>query len=271
VVIPVRVRLLANPLSIRGKSHRGEISASSVVSVVNGDKVARRLVKEVIKAAGVWYQVEPFTDIGPDSRCENCCRWGLIERKCSGKSTRGYCSGAHHPSTNRCNVVGCIAKKGSLCGHTHEKCPNCKGNHIAFSCRCAKKAEATSETRERRREDQAGWTTKTTVPTSDANRTELRLRARAPECGERGGSKEEMAYAEEGGAEAEAITMAESTTLTPMATPALSAPGTAKAVGTGINGMGVAAPNVPSDPASLCQVIRKRHSVTGGVRRRRYW
>ena len=39
-------------------------------------------------------------------------------------------------------MVGCTAKQGSHCGHTLEKCPNCNGNHIAFSIRCAKKPEA---------------------------------------------------------------------------------------------------------------------------------
>jgi hypothetical protein len=55
VVIPVQVRWLANPHSIRDRRQRGEISASSVVFVVKGDKVARRLIKDDIKAAGVWY------------------------------------------------------------------------------------------------------------------------------------------------------------------------------------------------------------------------
>jgi len=39
-------------------------------------------------------------------------------------------------------VVGCTGKQGSLCGHTLEKCHNCKGNHIAFSNRWAKTTEA---------------------------------------------------------------------------------------------------------------------------------
>jgi len=51
VAIPVQMGWLANPHSIRDRRQRGEICASSVGFVVNGDKVARRLIKEGIKAA----------------------------------------------------------------------------------------------------------------------------------------------------------------------------------------------------------------------------
>jgi len=54
VVIPVQVRWLANPLSDREQRQRGDISASSVVLVVKGNKVARKVVKEGIKPVGVW-------------------------------------------------------------------------------------------------------------------------------------------------------------------------------------------------------------------------
>jgi len=73
VVIPVQVRWLANPHSIRERRQSGEFSAWSVVFVVKGNLVARKLVKEGIEAAGVWYRVEPFTNTGPDSRREHCC------------------------------------------------------------------------------------------------------------------------------------------------------------------------------------------------------
>jgi hypothetical protein len=86
VVIPFQERWLVNPHSIRGTRQSGAISALSVVFVVKGDKVARRLANEGIKAVGVWYRVEPSTNIGPDSRCDHCCGWGHIE-KCSDKPT----------------------------------------------------------------------------------------------------------------------------------------------------------------------------------------
>lgn len=85
--------------------------------------------------------------------------WGHTESKCSGKLACGYCSGLHCTSTHKCNVVGSSAQQGSRCGHTQEKCPNCKGNHIALSSRCAKKAEGTKEARKRRRREPAGRTT----------------------------------------------------------------------------------------------------------------
>jgi len=68
--IHAQVRLLANPCTIRERRPNGEIAASSVVFVVKGNKVAQRLVKKGIRAAGVWYRVEVYTNVGPESRCE---------------------------------------------------------------------------------------------------------------------------------------------------------------------------------------------------------
>jgi hypothetical protein len=75
--------------------------------------------------------------------------------------------------------------------------------------------------------------------------------------GRRGESEEEMAYAEEGGAEAQAVTMVMSTMLTTTAMLANSATATVTAKGTSIqrkNETGVAGPNVSSDPTPLRQV-----------------
>jgi len=79
---------------------------------------------------------------GPDARCELSCGWGDIEKQCSCKPTCGYCAGHHQTSDHRGNLVGCTAQLGSISGHRIEKCPNCKGNHIAFSTGCGKKTEA---------------------------------------------------------------------------------------------------------------------------------
>jgi hypothetical protein len=140
-VIPAQVRWLANPRTFRDRRQNGEIAASSLVFIVMGNKVTQSLIKKGIKVAGVWYRVEAFMNAGPDSRCELCCGWGHIEDKCGNKPKCGYCSGNHRTSNHKCNVVGCAAQQGSLCGHTREKCPNCRANHIAFSSRCAKKSE----------------------------------------------------------------------------------------------------------------------------------
>ena len=205
----------------------------SVVFAVQGNKVAQRLVKEGIKAGGVWYRVEPCVNEGPDSRSQYCCGRCPIDSKCSGKPACGYCSGLHHTSTHKCNVVGCIANQGSLCGHTHEKCPNCKINHIAFSSRCTKKAEATGEAPDRRRREPAGLTTQTTGPTSGGKRTALGCMGSAQDGGESAGCEEEMVDAEEGGVEAENVTRAESRLPMTRAMPAPTTMGTATTAGTG--------------------------------------
>jgi hypothetical protein len=212
VTVPVQVRWLASPHSIEERRQKGEISASSVVFVVKGSKVVRRLVKEGIKVAGVWYRVEPFTHSGPEGRGEHGCRWGHIESKCSGKPGCGYCSGPHRTSDHKCNVVGCTAKQGALCGHTQEKCPNCRGNHIAFSSRCTKKTEVTRAAREERRREPAGRTARAGGAATGTNRITLGQQAEALGGGARGQSEEEMADArvEEAGEEEEDVTMGES-------------------------------------------------------------
>lgn len=73
VTIPSQVQWLANPRSMRQRWQNGEIAVSSVVFVVKGSKVAKGFVKKSIKAAGVWYRVDTYSNAGSDSRCELCC------------------------------------------------------------------------------------------------------------------------------------------------------------------------------------------------------
>jgi hypothetical protein len=211
IKVPTQVRWLANPCTIRERRQNGEIAASSVVFEVKGSKAAQVLVKKGIKAAGVWYGVEAYTNEGPDSRCELCCGWGHIENKCGNKPTCGYCSGHHRTSDHKCNVVGCTAKQGSLCGHTLEKCPDCKGKHIAFSNRCTKKAEATRAARQSRIIGQRASTNAATDVASGTNRVVLgpRRKGAAEEVGG-GGSEAEM----EDVGEKEATGQAENVTMT---------------------------------------------------------
>jgi hypothetical protein len=142
IVIPTQVRWLVNPRTSRERRQNGEIAASALVFVVNGSRVAQSLVKNGITAAGVWYRVETCRKEVPDSRLELCWGWGHIENKCSSKPKCGYSSVHHQTGDHKCNVVGCTAKQGSLCRHTLEMCPNCKGSHIAYSSRCANKTKA---------------------------------------------------------------------------------------------------------------------------------
>jgi hypothetical protein len=143
ILIPIQVWRLANPCTIRQRRQIGEITASSGVFVVKGSKVVQRLVKNGIKVVGLWYRVKTFMYQEPDGKCELCCGCGLFENECGRKPKCDYCSGHHHTSDHKCNVVGCTANQGSLRGHMLEKCPNCIGSHIKFSSRGMKKREAT--------------------------------------------------------------------------------------------------------------------------------
>ena len=225
IVIPTQVRWLANPRTIRERRQNGEIAASSVVFVMKGSRVAQSLLKKGIKAAGVWYRVETYTNEGPDSRCELCCGWGHIENKCGSEPKCGYCSGHHRTSDHKCNVVGCTAKQGSLCGHTLEKCPNCKGNHIAFSSRCVKKTEATEAARQSRKIGLAGRVSTSAARdmamATGSNRVTLGPRPQGVAEGGGDGDEEEMEDVdeeEEAAGGARDITMAEIETATRTAT-----------------------------------------------------
>jgi hypothetical protein len=218
IAILAQVQWLANPRTIRERRQNREITPSLIVFVVKGNKVAKTLIKKGIKAAGVWYRVEAFTNAAPDSRCELCCGWGHIENKCSNKPKCGYCSGSHRTSDHKCNLVGCAVKQGSLCGHMLEKCPNCRGNNIAFGSRCAKKSEAFSMVRQSRKTGTAEWapTNEATHMATGTNRVVLVHRPRGG--GAADGRREEKADAEEEEATREArdvmMTEAEITTTT---------------------------------------------------------
>jgi len=87
-----------------------------------------------------------------------------------------------------------MATQGSLCGHTLEKCPNCKENYIVFGSRCPKKSEAAKEARESRKTRTAGR-----PPTRDAihmasgtNRVVLGRRPRGGAAAERRSEEEKM-------------------------------------------------------------------------------
>jgi len=157
VTIPTQVSWPANPRAIREKRQYREITPSLVVLVVNETKVAKDLVKRWIMATEIWYQVKTNKNVGPNSRWELCCGWGYIDNKYCNKPTCGYYSGYHRTSDHKFNVVGCTAKQGSLWVHTLDMCPNCKGNHIVFSPRCAKKTEDTKASRQSWGIGLAGW------------------------------------------------------------------------------------------------------------------
>jgi hypothetical protein len=76
--------------------------------------------------------------------------------------------------------------------HSQEICPNCKGSHIAFSSRCANKAEATRAARVSRRPEPATQTREASGEATGPNRTAPSLRRGAPEEGEKGSREVEQ-------------------------------------------------------------------------------
>jgi hypothetical protein len=162
--------------------------------VVKWTKAAQGLLKNGLMLAEVWYRVEMYTHAGPDSQFELCCEWVHIENKCGNKPTCGCWSGQHQTSEQKCNMVGCTAKQGSLCGHTVEKCPNCNGSHIAVSIICTKKAGAHTPAQARREIGQRASMHAATEVALGTHRVVLvpRLKGPAEEAGV-GGSEAEMA------------------------------------------------------------------------------
>jgi len=169
----------------------------------------------------------------------------------------GYCSGPHRTSDHKCDIVGCTAKQGALCGHTQVKYPNCRGNHIAFSNRCAKKREVTRAAQEDNRREPAGRTTRGGEAATGTNRITLGKRAEAVGGGDRGWSEEKMADAREEEAGEEDITMGQSATVT--TTTKATVMITATSIEPEVEMGAPAATNVKSNPAQLGQVVYMDH------------
>ena len=223
VTISSEVLWLANPRVTRMRRQIGEIAAASVVFLVKGSMLAKSLVKEVIKEAGVWYRVEPYTNVGPNSTCKLCCGRGLIKNKCGSNPTCGDCSRHHRTSDHKCNMLACMAKQESLCGHMLEKCPYCKGNHIAFSNKCVKKTEVAKAAGQSRGIGLAGQASNNVASNiaSGTHRVVLGQRPKGSAI-DGGQSKAELVDAEKG----EAIGEVEDITMTEIATTAVTATGT---------------------------------------------
>jgi hypothetical protein len=152
VVLPLAISWIGGPKDVHKKKGDGK-KASSVVFAVKGSKMAEKVLKGGLRAAGVKYDVERFMTAGPDSFCGVCSRWGHVEAKCGALKMPAcmLCAGQHLTKDHKCNVVGCKANAGQNCTHTVDKCVNCKGNHIAKANVCVKKQEAIKNAREERR------------------------------------------------------------------------------------------------------------------------
>jgi len=231
-----------NPRAIRTWRHNGEIAPSLVGFLVKGSNLAKGLVKRGIEAVGLWYEVEIYMNMGPDSRCELCCGWGHIKHKRRSKHTSGYCSDLHQSSDIKCHVLGCTVKHGSLWGHTRDKCTTCRGNHIAFSNRCAEKTEAAKAALQSGGMGVA-WPASANAASKVASGTNRRVRDHRPNetANEAGGSGAELVHAEE----EEAIREVEDVTIADIATMAAAETGSETA-------MGALATNDSIDLAQLC-------------------
>jgi len=152
VVLPLAISWIGGPKDVQKKKAEGK-KASSVVFAVKGSKMAERVLKGGLRAAGMKFDVEKFIKAGPDSFCGVCSRWGHVEAKCGSLKMPAcmLCTGRHLTKDHKCNVVGCKANAGQNCTHNVDKCVNCKGNHIAKANCCVKKQEAIKTAREERR------------------------------------------------------------------------------------------------------------------------
>jgi len=152
VVLPLAISWIGGPKDVQKKKAEGK-KASSVVFAVKGSKMAEKVLKGGLRAAGMKFDVEKFIKAGPDSFCGVCSRWGHVEAKCGSLKMPAcmLCAGRHLTKDHKCNVVGCKANAGQNCTHNVDKCVNCKGNHIAKANCCTKKQEAIKTAREERR------------------------------------------------------------------------------------------------------------------------
>jgi len=152
VVLPLAINWIGGPKDVQKKKAEGK-KASSVVFAVKGSKMAEKVLKGGLRAAGIKYDVEKFVNAGPDSFCGVCSRWGHVDAKCGSLKMPAcmLCAGRHLTKDHKCNVVGCKANAGQNCTHNVDKCVNCKGNHIAKANCCIKKQEAIKVAKEERR------------------------------------------------------------------------------------------------------------------------
>jgi len=152
VALPLAINWIGGPKDVQKKKAEGK-KASSVVFAVKGSKMAEKVLKGGLRAAGMKYDVERFVKAGPDSFCGVCSRWGHVDAKCGSLKMPAcmLCAGRHLTKDHKCNVVGCKANAGQNCTHNVDKCVNCKGNHIAKANCCVKKQEAIKTAREERR------------------------------------------------------------------------------------------------------------------------
>jgi hypothetical protein len=81
VGLPLAISWIGGLNDVQKKKADGN-KASLVVFAVKGSKMAKKVLKGCLRAAGVKYDVKKFMTAGPDSFCGVCSRWGHVEAKC---------------------------------------------------------------------------------------------------------------------------------------------------------------------------------------------
>ena len=151
VVLPLPINWIGGLKDVQKKKGGGK-KAVSVVFAVKESKMAEKVLKGGLRAAGVKYNVEKFMQAGPDSFFGVCSRWGHVEAKCGALKMPAcmLCAERHLTKNHKCSVVGCKANAAQNCTHNVDKCVNSKGNHIAKANVCVKKQEVFKIAREER-------------------------------------------------------------------------------------------------------------------------
>jgi len=110
VVLPLAINWIGGPKYVQKKKGNGK-KASSVVFAVKGSKMAEKVLKRGLRAAGVKYDVERYMNAGPDCFCGVCSRWGHVDAKGGALKMPAcmLCAGGHLMRDHKCNVVGCKA------------------------------------------------------------------------------------------------------------------------------------------------------------------
>lgn len=144
LVIPMVMRWLGCLANINERLQSGAIVASSVTLAVQGEEMARQILRDGVRLFGRYYRVEEYLEARPDAMCGVCFGWGHIEATCASPTHPRctLCSEGHRTSEQACTVKDCRAGRGMACVHVIAKCPNCRGAHRAESSQCPKRQEA---------------------------------------------------------------------------------------------------------------------------------
>ncbi|POS86789.1 hypothetical protein EPUL_002559 [Erysiphe pulchra] len=135
-------------VNLEGKKH------SSIKIVVRTREQANRLMAKGVWFGGVCHKVERYRQVGPNSMCPTCCRWGHTTYNCPNLEIQRceLCSGPHLTENHQCTITGCNNGRGKQCIHMIAKCAICGGKHTASSHPCKHYREAAAIAKANREE-----------------------------------------------------------------------------------------------------------------------